>query len=142
MKKCTVCKNDFEIEKFAFKNKSLNIRVSCCNDCRKERAKRSYFKHHEKNLERSQRNKKSNLEWFKNFKNTLSCSICGENESSCLDFHHVDSSTKEYNVSNISDASIEKIKKELKKCSCLCANCHRKVHAGKINTPLVKLDIT
>jgi hypothetical protein len=54
------------------------------------------------------------------------CSICKEKEFACLDFDHIDN--KDYNISSMINRrySLDKIKKELKKCQILCANCHRK----------------
>ena len=42
----------------------------------------------------------------------------------------------------ICNSSLKTIINEINKCACLCANCHRKAHAGRLNAPLVKLDIT
>ena len=58
------------------------------------------------------------------------CLICGEKETCCLDFHHIDPSKKVFNVSLRNRVSNEKLEEELSKCIILCANCHRKVHAG------------
>jgi 5-methylcytosine-specific restriction endonuclease McrA len=62
------------------------------------------------------------------------CLKCSETDLSCLDAHHVDPKQKEHSIGTIKSLgySLEKIKQELAKCVCLCANCHRKLHAGKI----------
>lgn len=66
---------------------------------------------------------------FQEFKSTLKCAHCGESEPVCLDFHHLDPSTKETNLSKgISSLSFKKLMDEIKKCIVLCANCHRKEH--------------
>ena len=143
MKTCSCCKIEYSIEKFAFKNIALNKRNAMCDDCRHKRQKLSYYKHHETNLKRIKRNKKDNKNWYFEIKSKLSCCVCGESESSCLDFHHLDSTEKEFDISvKIKDGGKIKILEEINKCACLCANCHRKYHAGKLNAPLVKLDIT
>jgi hypothetical protein len=46
----------------------------------------------------------------------------------CLDFHHRDPSTKEFNLSRIKSYSDGKIIRELLKCDLLCVLCHRKHH--------------
>ena len=57
------------------------------------------------------------------------CSICGYNKSmSALEFHHVDDTTKEFNISNSYNMSWDCVKNELDKCILLCANCHRELH--------------
>ncbi|TMF66513.1 MAG: hypothetical protein E6I20_03900 [Chloroflexi bacterium] len=48
-----------------------------------------------------------------------------------FEFHHLDSTTKNFGISEDGIArSWEKTEQELQKCVLLCANCHREVHAG------------
>jgi predicted HNH restriction endonuclease len=61
------------------------------------------------------------------------CIICGESEPVCLDFHHINSEDKEFTISKHRNRNKEWLLTEINKCVCLCANCHRKVHAGIIN---------
>lgn len=80
-----------------------------------------------------QRDRRSKIRrWLDEYKQTLKCSVCEESCWVCLDFHHVDPSTKDKPLSVIvrSASTIEKVKEELAKCVVLCANCHRKHHAG------------
>ena len=142
MKTCNDCGNKHPLEKFAFRNKAKGTRINFCDECRKKKSKETYYKHHLTNLNRIKKYKKQNKEWFLNLKESLCCCVCGESENSCLDFHHIDSNEKEFDISNCSESSKSKIIKEINKCACLCANCHRKQHAGKLNAPLVKLNIT
>ncbi len=59
--------------------------------------------------------------------------LCGYNKcKSALEYHHLDPSKKEFQLSKARSRSIDKIKQEIKKCVLLCANCHREVHAGII----------
>lgn len=78
--------------------------------------------------------KKEIREWFKELKNTFKCIVCGESTAVCLDFHHENEKDKEHNISKMvkNGLSKRKILEELKKCKCLCSNCHRKYHAGLI----------
>lgn len=63
------------------------------------------------------------------------CKICGEKDECCLDAHHIDPNKKDIGIAiAISRGiSMQRFKDELAKCVCVCANCHRKHHAGKIN---------
>lgn len=62
------------------------------------------------------------------------CLVCGETEASCLDFHHRDPTTRLFTLgSNIMSRSEAAIRAEIAKCDVLCANCHRKLHAGVIS---------
>jgi len=57
------------------------------------------------------------------------CQECGYDKCySALEFHHLDPSTKDVNYSGMRGWSFEKIKKEIKNCILLCANCHREEH--------------
>lgn len=61
------------------------------------------------------------------------CIICGESEPFCIDFHHKNPSEKEFTISKKTNLGKDKLLAEIQKCICLCANCHRKVHAGLID---------
>jgi hypothetical protein len=63
------------------------------------------------------------------------CELCGYfRNKAALDFHHRDSSTKEFSPSTQASTKFsEKIKLELDKCMLLCANCHREIHNPDLN---------
>ena len=69
-------------------------------------------------------------EFYNQLKATLECARCGENHPATLQFHHRDPQKKDFNLSEaVNDGySIERIKKEVAKCTVLCANCHAKEH--------------
>lgn len=68
--------------------------------------------------------------WFRAYKESCCCVECGENHPACLEYHHTNPAEKKYNIFHMvkNAHSIESIKKELAKCVCICANCHRKLH--------------
>ncbi len=59
------------------------------------------------------------------------CQRCGYDRCiDALEFHHSDSSKKDFSISEKGyTRSWDKVKEELDKCTLLCANCHREVHA-------------
>lgn len=65
------------------------------------------------------------------YKQSRPCPNCGESDPVCLDFHHLDPTIKEFNVTQPKGRSLEKIKAEISKCVVICSNCHRKLHAGQ-----------
>jgi 5-methylcytosine-specific restriction endonuclease McrA len=73
------------------------------------------------------------------------CKHCGATESSgkskSLHFHHVDPSTKSFNVGQGMNKSLEVLIAEAKKCILLCTTCHAKEHrrlkSGYGRRPLV-----
>ena len=96
-----------------------------------------YFQHKQKRMADSIKSTKQirsrNKKFLTEYKSTLSCLVCGEKESCCLDFHHKDDN-KSINVANMvgNGYSIDRIIKEISKCYVVCANCHRKIHNGII----------
>lgn len=90
-----------------------------------------YPKNRAKHIALVKKNKHNRkLEAIEAIKKGVSCSRCPEDHPSTIDFHHLDPSTKEFNVSTaiIQNMSLDRIKKEVDKCIPLCANCHRKEH--------------
>jgi len=65
---------------------------------------------------------------FNEFKKTLKCERCDNDDHRVLEFHHRNPNEKEHHVSEMMFYSWEKIQAEVKKCMPLCANCHRIVH--------------
>lgn len=61
------------------------------------------------------------------------CVCCGEKRYTCLDFHHIDPSTKKAYIAKL--ANIVALARELIKCVVVCANCHRLIHTGEIQLP-------
>ena len=81
--------------------------------------------------------RKRKKEWLDSQK--TACIKCGEADPACLDFHHVDASKKEANLSvAVAHWSISRLQKEMAKCVMLCANCHRKLHASESETANLK----
>jgi hypothetical protein len=83
-------------------------------------------------------NYKRTYSWKKEAKKLLveykggKCINCGySNCVESLDFHHLDSKEKDFNISGKS-YSLERLKNEVDKCVLLCSNCHREFHAGYI----------
>ena len=60
------------------------------------------------------------------------CESCGYDLcAEALEFHHLDSSRKDFGISGRGyTRSWRKIREELDKCLLLCANCHREIPAG------------
>jgi hypothetical protein len=68
------------------------------------------------------------------------CVICGETDIEVLDFHHVDPATKSFHLSgSYYNHGMDKVVAEIAKCVVLCANDHRRVHAGTRDIPKEKL---
>jgi len=65
------------------------------------------------------------------------CQICGYKKClRALSFHHIDKSTKKFNISSgrMKSARWSDILEEIKKCMLLCSNCHWEVHSNEDGT--------
>jgi hypothetical protein len=62
------------------------------------------------------------------------CIRCDYSFPEGIDFHHIDPSQKEFEISEFKGPlSNEKLRKELQKCAPLCRNCHAEFHAGRFD---------
>ena len=111
---CRICGLEKPEEDFYFRNKQKGIRRTDCKECHKNYQKNKVY------------DNKSILE---ELKSNLMCEKCNEKRTYCLDFHHVDKENKNNTIARlIVHSSLKDAFMELKKCVCLCSNCHREFH--------------
>jgi hypothetical protein len=59
------------------------------------------------------------------------CVRCGYDEhDAALQFHHRDSSEKEFGISTGLTIGLDRLKEEARKCDMICANCHAIEHSA------------
>lgn len=62
------------------------------------------------------------------------CSLCGYDKCiAALEFHHVDKSQKERQLSSGNCYSWEEDVKEVRKCALVCSNCHKEIEFFKLD---------
>lgn len=112
-----------------------------CSSCQIEKSDTDFYKSAKQNRLTycKECHKKYSRERLRIYKNLCKeykggkCKICGYNRcQDALDFHHLDSTTKEYGIAK-SSKSFKTKKSELDKCILICSNCHRELHAGLIS---------
>lgn len=118
-KSCRICKTLKPITEFYSKSE-WGRRYAVCSSCVRNTSKerRREFK-----------------QWCIEYKGG-SCVVCKYNK--CLrsmDFHHLDESEKDYDISTKWKTPKEEIVKELDKCVLVCRNCHGEVHDGITSLP-------
>jgi hypothetical protein len=98
----------------------------------KQAQRESYKKNKETILARQNTVRRQQAQWLQEYKSSLSCVVCGEDEPCCLEFHHTDPKQKEFKISGALRRSknVEEVLREIEKCIVLCSNCHKKLHAG------------
>jgi transcription elongation factor Elf1 len=98
--------------------------------------KREYYQKNKESYKRSSAKSKKKRrpkkrEFSKRYKLFCGCRRCGyDKAANALEYHHIDPSEKDSTVSRLiaGNWGLETIKKEIRKCVVLCANCHREVH--------------
>lgn len=142
-KTCTKCGLEKPLTEFNFRDKHKGTYRSWCKECLHKRKSELYklkYKHRYK--DKLKENKRRHREYIRSLVASLKacgCYICGEKDVCCLDFHHT--GNKSFTISSNPDITESALLAEIDKCIILCANCHRKLHAGKIALPdRVRLD--
>jgi len=134
MKPCCICKEEKDYSSF-YKNKSKKDGYGNeCKDCRKKRDRSKYDAKYEGNKRIHRQNHRIKKKQFL-YSLKSPCVICNESDPIVIDFHHVNPETKSFTIGQGTCRSNEQILQEVEKCVCLCANCHRRVHAGTIEIP-------
>jgi hypothetical protein len=133
MKKCTLCKKKLSYTEFHKRKDTLDGYQSRCKKCAIEIAKSHYKNYSDEFKSRS----KNYILVFKNVVNNIKakykCCCCGFDNPICLDFHHLDSSKKDFNIAHlVTRKNKSDLVKEINKCVVVCSNCHRLVHDGQI----------
>ena len=69
------------------------------------------------------------------------CQCCGYNKClSALELHHVNPEEKEFTFAANANRGWSSIVPELKKCTLVCANCHREIESGMRDSPAISFN--
>ena len=132
---CSKCKIEKEETEFHRNKeyKTRNGRVYQCKICFNAYTRARWPQYKIKSDLRVEKIKERFYKYINEFKQKNPCVGCGEKEIICLDFHHIDPNEKKYQISYMIRHNFTKILKEINKCVIVCANCHRKIHAGTLD---------
>lgn len=130
---CSRCNQDKPVTEF-FKTKNMKDGLqSACKKCMNISYKNSRDKKQKHYTSVAVARYERNREQLREWKATQKCSCCIESDPDCLDLHHLDPSKKDVNISDVvAYWSWKRLQREIEKCIVVCANCHRKIHKGKI----------
>ncbi len=129
MKKCSKCKQEKEEVEFSFSSKKKDNLQSECKLCQSKMVHKHYEKNKANYKNKAKENKKKIQTWLNELKKDISCQKCGIKHIAVIDFHHLDSKTKDKGISYLVSINNKKrLEEEIKKCIPLCSNCHRILH--------------
>lgn len=134
-KTCCICKQSKELICYHKKRSSVDGHQNICKECTKQSSKMYYSQHTEEHkkfcLLRKKKARQKNNKMQREIKASYGCQLCSEAEPCCLEFHHI--KEKSFNVSEHLYKKLEHLLIEMEKCTVLCSNCHKKVHAGLLD---------
>jgi len=128
-KHCPVCKTEKLLTEFHRDRGRGDGHASTCKPCKNKRDTKY-------TTIRKIRLRKRKDQWLTLIHaNKMKCSVCGYSKCfEALDQHHNDPNEKDFEISRFMQKPFNKenqktLLKELGKCICMCANCHREFHA-------------
>lgn len=134
-KQCKKCDRVLDLELFPRHPSAKDGHINICKECkstymRKYINKNKAFLNDRRKNETRIKRKEHKERILKYFGGYLRCTGCGIEDKcySIYDFHHIDPSTKIFEIPTGYRMGWEKVVEELSKCIILCANCHRKEH--------------
>jgi hypothetical protein len=134
IKFCVKCNQNKNFDDFNKNKRRTDGLQTYCRLCQMKYDNNYYHTSTNRRLQTSKRrlkNKKITKNEINAYKRKNGCKFCDEKDACCLDFHHVNN--KKNNVSALVGCGLNRVWEEIKKCILVCANCHRKIHAGNIN---------
>lgn len=159
-KLCTKCGIEKDESQFNKNSAAKDGLFSWCRECANKQSKKWYYEnwihskeiskiYQEKNRDKVtqyriehreqilQRNKNRYIRG-KELVDSLKkpCAKCGEDRKYIIDFHHIDPTTKLFEISKgQTGRSHKKVIAEIEKCVCMCRNCHTEFHYLYGNVP-------
>ncbi len=129
MKRCNKCKQEKSYNEFNKNKRKKDGLQDYCKLCKSESDNKYYVNNVKAYYIRNKKWADERNEKINEIINSRSCEKCGENRSYVLDFHHIDSTQKDFNIGNQKrNYKKEILLKEINKCISLCSNCHREFH--------------
>lgn len=137
-KTCRKCDAEKPISEFHKKKDSRDGRHSFCKQCAIAGAKKHYADNADvlrpKMAAHAARKRRQLYDLVNSIKEETGCALCDEGDPCCLDFHHVNDDKDREVAYLVVAKNLTRLIREINKCVCVCANCHRKIHAGKLST--------
>ncbi len=156
LKQCAKCKIKLPLDNFYTSKYTKDGYRSYCKDCDRTNNHAYYNKNRKELIQRQKEYTNNNREKVKEYQNQYSdlhkeerkkyykqlshdkrdilnclkypCVKCGEERPWVIAFHHINPSTKDFTISNKFKGSVNLVEEEIKKCVCLCMNCHAEFH--------------
>lgn len=125
MKKCFGCQQNLEFCCFSKNKSQADGLARTCKTCHNKYNKAHYQKRKSYYVAKAKKQSKNLREELKKLKE-VPCKDCGNTYPwFCMDFDHLDSKQKKFNLGQALRFGSKKIRQEIAKCEIVCSNCHR-----------------
>jgi hypothetical protein len=129
---CNHCLEEKKPEEFNWRYKALGVRHPTCKECPKPFRKNWYegdahARHLANVKERQYAAREAAQNFIYEYLAAHPCEQCGESDIRVLEFHHNGGKDKAVSTMVSAGYSVGRIDAEIRKCSVLCSNCHRKI---------------
>lgn len=131
-KNCSVCKEEKLLSGFRKDKTQKSGYQPRCKVCVRSAINSSYARYKNKVIANNHARQRETRALLLEYKQAHGCNLCLERSVVCLDFHHLDPSQKDFQLSSVSTQCWERVLEEVNKCILVCKNCHAKIHAGII----------
>lgn len=131
-KECTRCHEVKPLTEYCKSSRHKLGVQPACKSCMNAAYTKSRQKNKQRYLDVANQRKNNIVDMIWKYKEDHGCIVCGESSASCIDFHHTDPTTKDFEISSMRYHSWENVLTEIKKCVTVCRNCHAKIHAGEL----------
>lgn len=126
---CSQCQKETPLSGFNKNRQSPDGLQWRCRECDNRICKEAYHKDSGRYKKYAKQRSKDTRAWFVELKKQKQCAKCGDNRWYVLDFHHHNDDKNACVARLVAHGhSKKKIMEEVKKCTVLCANCHREAH--------------
>lgn len=135
---CKRCKKTKPVAAFAVNRRKSDGLQTYCKGCKKDMDAAYYAANKQEQVTRVRNGRNKLKREVDEIKRKAGCKHCGEDDPSCLDFHHKRPGNKVDAVARlVQDGCRRQALAEIKKCEVVCANCHRKHHKKNASKVLV-----
>ncbi len=86
-----------------------------------------------KSIEYQAKRHRTNFTWIWNYLLEHPCSVCGEKDPVVLEFHHPEDNKTGTVAMMMWNRGLDKLQAEVAKCVIVCANCHKRLHNGRVS---------
>jgi hypothetical protein len=128
-KMCRKCKETKPVDMYSKNKSAVDGLQRNCKSCVRAAGIKSYNKDKRAYHARGKQYTKMLFDELNAYKTSQTCKKCGNDKYYLLEFHHIDPSTKDSDVSTLlRTKSKQAAWDEIAKCVVLCKNCHYDFH--------------